>query len=97
MRGVYVEAEWNPADPLGEMDFIAELKTRANLPTVAVAQAWLDRADCAAVLEAQAQHSFVRAVRHKPKPAMMGDARWRSGYARLAPLGLHFEIGRAHV
>jgi predicted TIM-barrel fold metal-dependent hydrolase len=91
-RGVYVEAEWNPADPLGEMDFIAELKKKTDLPTVAVAQAWLHRADCAAVLEGQARHSFVRAVRHKPAPGMMDDARWRAGYARLAPLGLHFEL-----
>ena len=48
--------------------------------------------DCAAVLEAQARHAFVRGIRHKPKPGMMSDARWRQGYARLAPLGLHFEL-----
>jgi predicted TIM-barrel fold metal-dependent hydrolase len=92
VRGVYVEAEWDPADPLGEMDFIAELKTKTTLPTVAVAQAWLHREDCATVLEAQAKHVFVRGIRHKPAPGMMDDARWRSGYARLAPLGLHFEL-----
>jgi len=33
-----------------------------------------------------------RGVRHKPKPGMMDDARWRAGYGRLAPLGLHFEL-----
>jgi predicted TIM-barrel fold metal-dependent hydrolase len=89
---VYVEAEWDPLDPLGEMDFISGIRNQAGFPTVAVAQAWLHREDCASVLEAQARHAFVRAVRHKPKPAMMDDARWRSGYARLAPLGLHFEL-----
>jgi len=31
-------------------------------------------------------------VRHKPRPGMMDDARWRAGYARLARLGLHFEL-----
>lgn len=92
VRGVYVEAEWDPADPLGEMHFISKIHKETGFPTVAVAQAWLHREDCAAVLEAQAKHPFVRAVRHKPKPAMMDDARWRSGYARLAPLGLHFEL-----
>jgi predicted TIM-barrel fold metal-dependent hydrolase len=59
---------------------------------VAIAQAWLHREDCAAVLEAQARHPFVRGVRHKPKPGMMDDRRWREGYRRLAPLGLHFEL-----
>jgi predicted TIM-barrel fold metal-dependent hydrolase len=92
-RGVYVEAEWDPRDPLGEMDFIAGVREgEGGFPTVAIAQAWLNREDCAAVLEAQARHSFVRGIRHKPKPGMMDDARWRQGYARLAPLGLHFEL-----
>ena len=91
-RGVHIEAEWDPADPAGEMDFIAEVRRESGFPTVAVAQAWLHRDDCAAVLEAQARHPFVRGVRHKPPPGMMDDARWRAGYRRLAPLGLHFEL-----
>lgn len=91
-RGVYVEAEWDPRDPCGEMQFIAEVREGAGFPTVAIAQAWLHRDDCAAVLEAQARHSFVRGIRHKPRPGMMDDAKWRAGYRRLAPLGLHFEL-----
>ena len=59
---------------------------------VAVGQAWLDAGDCGAVLESHAQRGFVRGVRHKPKPGQMDDARWRAGYARLAALGLHFEL-----
>jgi predicted TIM-barrel fold metal-dependent hydrolase len=91
-RGVYVEAEWDPQDPLGEMDFIAEVRKPDGFPTVAIAQAWLDRPDCPQILEGQARHAFVRGIRHKPKPGMMSDANWRQGYARLAPLGLHFEL-----
>jgi predicted TIM-barrel fold metal-dependent hydrolase len=91
-RGVYVEAEWDPRDPLGEMRFIEKVRDRYSFPSVAVAQAWLDREDCAAVLEAHAARDFVRAVRHKPRPGMMDDVRWRAGYARLRPLGLHFEL-----
>ncbi len=89
---VYIEAEWDPKDPRGEMDFIAGIRRQAGIPTVAVAQARLDAGDCAAVLEAHAQREFVRGVRHKPKPGQMDDPRWRAGYARLAPLGLHFEL-----
>jgi predicted TIM-barrel fold metal-dependent hydrolase len=91
-HAVYIEAEWDPRDPLGEMNFIARLRKQNAFPSVAIAQAWLDRDDCAKVLEAQAVHSFVRGVRHKPKPGMMDDARWREGYGRLARLGLHFEL-----
>jgi predicted TIM-barrel fold metal-dependent hydrolase len=91
MRGVYVEAEWDPSDPLGEMLFIEKIR-KTGFPTVAIAQAWLDREDCASVLEAQARHTFVRGIRHKPKPGMMEERQWRAGYRRLAPLGLHFEL-----
>jgi predicted TIM-barrel fold metal-dependent hydrolase len=91
-HGVYVEAEWDPDDPRGEMDFIAEVRAAEGFPTVAIAQAWLDREDCPAVLDSHASRSFVRGVRHKPKAGQMDDARWRSGFARLAPLGLHLEL-----
>ncbi len=98
---VYVEAEWDPADPTGEMDYIAALRRQEGLPSVAVAQAWLDRADCAAVLESHAARDFVRSVRHKPRSGRapsdgvrggMADAAWRAGFARLAPLGLRFDL-----
>lgn len=92
VRGVYIEAEWDPRNPLGEMLFIQQIRESAGFPTVAIAQAWLHRDDCAAVLDAQAQRTFVRGIRHKPKPGMMDDTKWRAGYARLAPLGLHFEL-----
>ena len=92
VRGVHIEAEWDSADPVGEMDFIAEVRARDGFPTVAVAPAWLDREDCAALLETQAAHGFVRGVRHKPRRGQMQDARWRSGFALLAPLRLHFEL-----
>jgi predicted TIM-barrel fold metal-dependent hydrolase len=90
-HGVYVEAEWDPRDPAGEMEFISGF-IRNGFPTVAIGQAWLHRDDCAAVLESHSKHSFVRGIRHKPKPGMMDDAKWRTGYRRLAPHGLHFEL-----
>jgi predicted TIM-barrel fold metal-dependent hydrolase len=74
------------------MAFLDGIRRQTGFPSVAVAQAWLHREDCAAVLEAHARHPFVRAVRHKPAAGMMDDARWRAGYARLAAHGLHFEL-----
>lgn len=100
-RSVYVEAEWNPADPVGEMRYIESVRREHGLPSVAVAQAWLDAPDAAGVLEQQAAFSFVRSVRHKPRanqsptdgaPGGMTDARWRSGYALLARHGLRFDL-----
>ena len=100
-KSVYVEAEWNPADPVGEMRYIDSLRREHGLPCVAVAQSWLDAADAIAVLEQQAGFSFVRSVRHKPRanrspadaaPGGMSDVRWRAGYAQLARNHLRFDL-----
>lgn len=101
---VFVETEWDPTDPLGEVVWVAKLREQEGLPTVMVAQAWLDRADVEQVLSAHGQTSFVRGIRHKPKavarpedvelglPGSMGDPDWRRGYALLAPNGLSFDL-----
>jgi predicted TIM-barrel fold metal-dependent hydrolase len=98
---VYVETEWDPADPDGEMDYVAELRRESGLPSVAVAQAWLDRPDCAAVLDRHSGCGFVRSVRHKPRanrdardgaPGGMADAAFRDGVRKLEPLGLRFDL-----
>lgn len=101
---VFVETEWNPQDPLGEVAWVAELRKREGLPTVMVAQAWLNRPDASQVLAAHGATDFVRGIRHKPRsapspdrvepgvPGSMGDAVWRRGYALLARNGLSFDL-----
>ena len=91
-KTVYVETEWDPRDPLGETTWVDRLRREPGFPTVAVAQAWLDRDDVASVLERQAAYGFVRGIRHKPRPGAMRDARWRAGYALLARFGLRFDL-----
>jgi predicted TIM-barrel fold metal-dependent hydrolase len=92
VKTVYVEAEWDPRDPLGETAWIERLRRETGLPTVMVAQAWLDRDDAAELLEHQAAFAFVRGIRHKPRPGAMGSTRWRAGYAFLARHGLRFDL-----
>ena len=100
-KSVYIEAEWNPQDPLGEMRYIDQLRGAHGLPTVAVAQAWLDHDDAPRILAAQAAVPFVRGVRHKPRanqspndpaPGGMMDARWRAGFAEVVRNGLRFDL-----
>ena len=104
VKTVYVEAEWDPADPLGETRWVSALAAKHGIPNAIVAQAWLDRADVAEVLAAQAANPLVRAIRHKPRaaaaphavvrgaPGSMGDSHWRAGYALLERHALHFEL-----
>ena len=96
-KTVYVETEWDPRDPLGETAWVERLRRESGLPTVMVAQAWLDRDDAASVLEGQAGFAFVRGIRHKLRHGQMRDARWCAGYARLARLGLRFDLQTAWI
>ena len=104
IASVYVEAEWNPSDPIGETAWIHQVAAEHGLPCGVVAQAWLDAPDAQAVLSAQAAFPLVRSVRHKPRsaaspdtarrgqPGSMDDERWRRGFAMLQGLGLHFDL-----
>jgi predicted TIM-barrel fold metal-dependent hydrolase len=98
---VYIETEWDPRDPIGEMDYVAELRRDTGLPSVAVAQAWLDRDDAIPILERLAAFDFVRGIRQKPRanpspkdgrPGGMMDAGWRAGFAELHRLGLRYDL-----
>ncbi len=72
-KSVYVEAEWNPADPLGEMRYIDSVRRTHGLPSVAVAQAWLDAADAAA--RARAAGCVPVRAQHPPQAASESLAR----------------------
>ncbi|MEP7457317.1 amidohydrolase family protein [Phyllobacterium sp. SB3] len=101
VKTVYIEAEWNPSDPLGEMTYIALLREKTGWPNVAVGQAWLDRSDRELVLERLSQFDFVRGLRHKPRynpgpglatPGSMVDPHWVEGFALLSQYGLRFDL-----
>ena len=95
VKTVYVETEWDPRDPVGEMAWVENLRRETGFPSVAVAQAWLDNDDAADVLERQAAFGFVRGIRHKPRRGAMRDSRWRAGYALLAKFRLGFDLQAA--
>jgi len=101
---VTMETEWDDEDPLGEIDHIESVRERFGLPNAAIGRVQLHRGDAAATLEAMAARDIVRGIRHKPgqtaspsEPGatLLSDPTWRAGYARLAPLGLDFELQTA--
>jgi predicted TIM-barrel fold metal-dependent hydrolase len=101
---IHIEAEFDPADPVGETDWLTGLAAAEGLPSACVAQAWLDREDVADILAAQAARPLVRGIRHKPRAAATAEAAtrgaagsmdcpvWRAGYALLARHGLSFDL-----
>lgn len=100
VKTVYIEAEWDPNDPIGEMEFIAQLRLETGWPNVAVAQAWMNRPDVGETLERLASFEFVRGVRHKPpgsrtpdgSSSAMLDPIWRKGFSLLKQNGLRFDL-----
>ncbi|MDZ7907209.1 MAG: amidohydrolase family protein [Gemmobacter sp.] len=101
---VYVETEWNPADPIGETRYIHQIAARHGFPNAVVAQAWLNHPEAASLIAQQAAFPLVRSVRHKPAAAPslaevrrgrtggMDDPRWRDGFAQLHRHGLMFDL-----
>ncbi len=103
---VYMEAEHDPADPLRETRWVHEIAAAEGLPQAMAGAVFLDRADVAQVIRAQAAMPLVRSLRHKPKamarpeeyepahrmPGSMRCPAWRAGYRQLAGSGLHFEL-----
>lgn len=103
---VTMETEWDDDDPLGEIAHIESVHDRFGQPSAAIGRVRLDASDAIETLEAMAAHDIVRGVRHKPGQApdaasaaihatLMGDERWRTTYARLADVGLDFELQTA--
>ena len=104
VKTVYVEAEWDSSNPIGELRWVHEMAARHGLPNAMVAQFRLDRDDAADVLKQQAAFPLVKSVRHKPKsatrrsdarrgvPGSMDCPQWRKGFALLANHRLHFDL-----
>ena len=84
VKTVYIEAEWDPKDPVGEMEYIARFRRETGWPNVAVGQAWLDRAE---VLERLAAFDFVRGIRHKPRSNSKPNKRRQPPRSASEPLG----------
>jgi predicted TIM-barrel fold metal-dependent hydrolase len=101
---VHVEAEWDPADPVGETRWLMEVRERHGLPHGIVAQAWPARDDIERVLAGQSQFPAVSAVRNRPvaadgpesvqrgAPGSLDDAAYRAGVALIQRHGLAFEL-----
>ena len=101
-KSVYVETEWDPRDPVGEMRYIDALRRDTGLPSVAVAQAWLDRDDAPHVLERHAaltvraqrapQAAREPVARPTPRPAARPTPRGAPAMRALARYGLRFDL-----
>jgi predicted TIM-barrel fold metal-dependent hydrolase len=101
---VHMEAEVAREDPVAETKWIHQVAEKHGFPNAVIGHAEFERDDIASLLKGHAQYPLMRAIRHKPRaaastdaivkgaPGSMSDPKWRSGYARLAEHGLHYEL-----
>ena len=100
VASITMEGEWSPADPLGEARWLARLAQEQGTPAAHVGQIWLDRDDCAKVLDGYATLPLTRSVRHKPRstprpgmgPGGLADPAYLAGVAALARTPLMFDL-----
>lgn len=102
--GVHVEADRDNARPWLETEWLAGLAPGIGFPFAIVAHADLTREDLPQVLERHVAAGPVRGIRMRLAPSprelagrraedtLLGDARFREGFARLAEHGLSFEM-----
>lgn len=103
-KTIYMEAEWDPADPLGETRWVMDLHERTGFPHAIIGQAWFTADDIGDVIAGQAACPLMRSIRQKPAaaptaeayrpglPGSLADPAFRAGYACLAAHGLHFDL-----
>ena len=104
LKTIYVEAEWDPNDPVGETAWVMALHNQTGFPHAIVGQAWFMADNIAAVLAAQAAFPLMRSIRQKPAatpsfdsfrpgiPGSLSDPTFRKGFSNLATHGLHFDL-----
>lgn len=104
VASVHVEANWDPADPLGEIAWLDGLVRPEGIAARYVAYADLAHRDVEHQLEAMAAHGRVAGIRQilswHPDPEKsavpdrhrMANPAWRRGLAALGHLGLSFDL-----
>ena len=104
VKTVHMEAEWDPADPLGETAWLHSLHDATGYPHALIGQAWFCRDDLEAVLKGHAGYPLTRSIRQKPTaapspdaftpglPGSMADPAFRKGYGLLGRYGLHYDL-----
>jgi len=104
VKSIYVEAEWDPNDPIGETEWVQRYHDETGFPNAMVAQIWFEQENANDILQGHSAFPIVRSVRQKPKtnatqkpfdfgePGSMSDPKFRKGYRKLSKYGLHYDL-----
>jgi predicted TIM-barrel fold metal-dependent hydrolase len=96
VHSVHVQAEWDPADPVGETRWLQAVADRHGFPHGIVAAARLQDPHVDGVLEAHLAFANMRGIRQMLDRGegldLLGRADWERGLTRLVAHGLSFDL-----
>lgn len=104
IASVHVQAEFDPSNPVGETAWLTRQAEQTGFPTGIIGFADLSRPDVQGLLEAHAQYSRFRGIRHMlnwdtvegrsfaEHGDYMSSQQWRQGFGLLARMGLRFDM-----
>ena len=104
VKSVHIECGWDPADPVGETEWLQKLSDKYGYPCGIVARATLDAPDIERILEAHTSFRGVRGIRHAinwhadpgktyvDRPDLIKTPAWRHGFSLLQRYGLSFDL-----
>ncbi|MEZ5752099.1 MAG: amidohydrolase family protein [Paracoccaceae bacterium] len=107
LNSVHVQANWDPADPVGETRWLAEVAANTGLPGAIVAFADLSAENARDVIAAHCAFDGVRGIRqvlnrhedprlNRAPRDYLAESQWRRGFAALADHGLSFDAQIYH-
>jgi predicted TIM-barrel fold metal-dependent hydrolase len=104
IKAVHVQANWDPADPVGETRWLAGVAEQHGIPQGVVAYANLGLPTAEEILAGHASFGFTRGIRlilswdeanprlrFTDRPDYMSDEQWLKNYALLGKYNLSFD------
>ena len=103
VKSVHVQANWDPADPVGETRWCQGVADVSGFPHAIVGHANLAESDVEGVLAAHCESANMRGIRHiightdhpdhpRPRPDYLNDPAWEHGFSLLREYGLSFDF-----
>jgi len=103
VKSVHVEAGYDPANPVGETEWIQSVADKCGFPHAIVAKVAMQNDDAEALMERHATFPNVRGIRHMlnwhadPLKTYTGEnflcnSKWTANYAKLAKYGLSYDF-----
>lgn len=98
-KTIHMEAEWDPLDPIGEINWLEQLYTKYGLPNAAVGQIRLHEKNVGKILEKYQKSFLVRSVRQKPNYddhtktiVKLSDENFINGFKKLEKFNFHYDL-----